>query len=76
MIVNLPALNLLWLRKKKSNQGHFSFMSGKLLMFAQLSLKSSIYDLVETFYFPSQLLLDIYKKYKIEKIEINHPHRH
>ena len=47
-------------------------MLGKLLMFAKLSLKSFIYDLVETFYFPSQLMLDIYKKLKIEKIEINH----
>ena len=28
--------------------------------------------MVETFYFPSQLVLDIYIKYKIEKIEINH----
>ena len=47
-------------------------MSGKLVMFANLSLKSFIYALVETFYFPSQLVFDIYKKYKIEKIEINH----
>ena len=48
------------------------FMSGKLLMFAKRSLKSFIYALVETFYFPSQLVLDIYKKYKIEKIEMYH----
>ena len=41
-------------------------------MFAKLSLKSIIYDLAETFYFPSELVLDIFKKYKIEKIEINH----
>ena len=48
------------------------FISGKLLMFAKRSLKSFIYALVETFYFPSQLVLDIYKKYKIEKIEMYH----
>ena len=47
-------------------------MSGKLLMFTTLSLKSFIYHLVENFYFPSQLVLNIHKKYKIEKIEINH----
>ena len=46
------------------------FMSGKLLMFAKRYLKRFIYALVETFYFLSQLVLDIYKKYKIEKIEI------
>ena len=47
-------------------------MSDKLLIFAKLSLKSFIYALVKTSYFPSQLVLDIYKKYKIEKVEINH----
>ena len=41
-------------------------------MYTKLSLKSFIDDLVETFYFPSQLVLDIYKKYKIQKIKINH----
>ena len=30
------------------------FMSGKLLMFAKLSLKSFIYDLVETSWFPDE----------------------
>ena len=47
------------------------FMSGKLLMIAKPSLKSFIFALAETFYFPSQLVLDIYK-YKIEKVEINY----
>ena len=31
------------------------FMSGKLLMFAKLSLKSFIYDVAEIFCFPDQL---------------------
>ena len=47
-------------------------MSGKLLMFAKLSLQSFIYDLIETFWFPSQLVLEIYKKYKIEKVKMCH----
>ena len=59
-------------KKKNEIKVTSRFMSGKSLMFAKLSLKSLIYALVETFYFPSQLVLDIYKKYKIEKIEINH----
>ena len=45
-------------------------MSGKLLMFAKLSLKSFIYDLIETFCFPQKQLADLYKKYLIEKVEI------
>ena len=59
-------------KKKNEIKVTSRFMSGKLLMFAKLFLKSFIYALVETFYFPSQLVLDIYKKYKIEKVEINH----
>ena len=44
-------------KKKSEIKVTSRFMSGKL---------------VENFYFPSQLVLDIYKKYKIEKIEMNH----
>ena len=41
------------------------FMSGKLLMFAKLSLKSFIYDLSEIFCFTIKEINDIYKKYLI-----------
>ena len=46
------------------------FMSGKLLMFAKLSLKSFIYSLVELLHFPEEnpVVSSIYKKYKIEQI--------
>ena len=44
------------------------FMSGKLLMLAKLSLKSFIYSLVETLYFPNATIKEIYKKYDIERI--------
>ena len=47
-------------------------MSGKLLMLAKLSLKSFIYDVAETFSFPDQTMAEIYKKYMIENIMINH----
>ena len=47
-------------------------MSGKLLMFAKLSLKSFIYDLIETFCFPQKEIVDLYKKYLIEQAEILH----
>ena len=42
-------------------------MSGKLLMFAKFSLKSFIYDIAETFLFPTEVVAEIYKKYLIEK---------
>ena len=46
------------------------FMSGRLLMFAKLSLKSFIYSLVELLHFPKEnpIVVSIYKKYDIEQI--------
>ena len=46
------------------------FMSGKLLMFAKLSLKSFIYSLVELLHFPEEnpVVASIYEKYQIEQI--------
>ena len=46
------------------------FMSGKLLMFAKLSLKSFIYSLVELLHFPQEnpIVAAIYEKYKIDEI--------
>ena len=47
------------------------FMSGKLLMFPKLSLKSFTYYLAQIFYFPSEIGKN-YKKYQIEKFEMYH----
>ena len=44
------------------------FRSGKLLMFAKLSLKIFIYDIAETFCFPTEAVAEIYKKYLIENV--------
>ena len=45
------------------------FMSGKLLMFAKLSLKSFVYTLVELLHFPEEnpIVASIYEKYDIEQ---------
>ena len=42
------------------------FMSGKLLMFAKLSLKSFIYEIADIFCFPNENIKEIYKKYMRE----------
>ena len=49
-------------------------MSGKLLMFAKLSLKSFIYSLAELLSFPeeNQPVKNIYDKYLIERILVYH----
>ena len=41
-------------------------------MFAKLSLMSFIYELVETVYFPDEIVKKIYEKYLIEKVYIYH----
>ena len=48
------------------------FFSGKMLMFAKLSLMSFIYKLTETFYFPSRKTIEIYNKYNIERTFLYH----
>ena len=50
------------------------FMSGKLLMFAKLSLKSFIYSLVELLSFPEEnpIVAKIYAKYNIEQVLCYH----
>ena len=50
------------------------FMSGKLLMFAKLSLKSFIYSTAELLAFPeeNETVERIYRKYKIERIYCYH----
>ena len=44
------------------------FLSGKMLMFAEISLMSFIYGLVETFYFLNESLKKMYEKYLIENV--------
>ena len=48
------------------------FISGKLLIFAKLSLKSFRYSLVERVYFRNSVVKEIYKKYQIERILCYH----
>ena len=43
------------------------FIKGKMLMFAKLSLKSFIYDMIDVFCFPNEELKEIYDFYRIKK---------
>ena len=54
---------------KKNNQVKLTtrFLSGKMLMFSKVSIKSSVYDLIDVFMFPNQEIRDIYQKCQIEK---------
>ena len=43
------------------------FMKGKMLMFGKTSLQSFVYDMIDVFCFPEQVVQEIYKKCSIEK---------
>ena len=61
-------------KKKKNDQVEVTtrFLSGKVLMFAKLSLMSFIYKMLETFCFPDEKVRKIFDKYLIEKVYIYH----
>ena len=43
------------------------FIKGKMLMFAKLSIKSFVYDMIDVFCFPNEEIQRIYDYYEIEK---------
>ena len=43
------------------------FIKGKMLMFAKLSIKSFVYDVIDVFCFPNETIKEIYRKYQIQK---------
>ena len=54
--------------EKKSNLTLTTrFLKGKMPMFAKTSLQSFVYDMIDVFCFPDQVVQEIYKKYSIEK---------
>ena len=46
------------------------FIKGKMLMFAKLSIKSFVYDMIDVFCFPNDKIKEIYHKYQIQKCHI------
>ena len=54
---------------KKNNQVKLTtrFLSGKMLMFSKVSIKSFVYDLIDVFMFPNQEIREIFQKYQVEK---------
>ena len=54
---------------KKNNQVKLTtrFLSGKMLMFSKVSIKSFLYDLIDVFMSPNQEIREIYQKYQVEK---------
>ena len=61
------SIKFLAIEKKSSVTLTTSFMKGKMLMFTKTPLESFVYDMIDGFCFPDQVVQEIYKKYSIEK---------
>ena len=59
------SINSLVVNKNSEVKITTRFFSGKMLMFAKLSLMTFIYELVEIFYFPNIKTKEIFQKYDI-----------
>ena len=43
------------------------FLNRKIIMFPKTSIQSFVYDLIDVFMFPDDVVKEIYKKYEIQK---------
>ena len=66
------AVKQIALKPQKTVKCTSSFLAGKMLMFAKLSLKSFIYAIAELFMFPDATVREIYDRYQIEKVYVYH----
>ena len=64
---NSASVKSLLIKKPTTVKVSTRFMKGKMLMFAKLSIKSFVYDLIDVFCFPDEKIKEIYYKYQIEK---------
>ena len=53
-------------KETKVNLTHI-FLNGQMLIFSKTSIQSFVYDLIDVFMFPDDVVKEIYKKYEIQK---------
>ena len=64
---NSNSIKAVMVKKNKNIKPTTRFLSGKILMFAKVSIKSFACDIIDVFMFPDQTTQSIYKKYNVEK---------
>ena len=64
---NCASIKSLVIKGSASVKVSSRFIKGKMLMFAKLSIKSFVYDVIDVFCFPDETIEEIYRKYEIEK---------
>ena len=67
-----PSIKSLALKEKEHVKVKTRFLSGKMLMFAKLSLMSFICKMLETFCFSGKKVREIYDKYSLERVHMYH----
>ena len=65
---DVASIKAIAVKKKDKVKITTRFMKGKILMFSKFSLKSFVYDIIDIFCFPDQIISDIYKKNDILKV--------
>ena len=64
---NSASIKSLVIKRSSNIKVSSRFIKGKMLMFAKLSIKSFVYDIIDVFCFPDETIREIYNKYQIEK---------
>ena len=64
---NSSSIKAVMVKKKQNIKPTTRFLSGKMLMFAKVSIKSFVCDIIDVFMFPDETTKSIYKKYNVEK---------
>ena len=64
------SIKALAIKKKDKIKITTRFMKGKMLMFSKVSLRSFVYDIIDTFSFPDDELIEIYNRHDIIKVFI------
>ena len=64
---NSNSIKAVIVKKNQNIRPTTRFLSGKMLMFAKVSIKSFVCDIIDVFMFPNETTKTIYDKYNIEK---------
>ena len=64
---NCSSIKSLVVKSSQNIKVSSRFIKGKMLMFAKLSIKSFVYDMIDVFCFPNEKIQEIYSRYQIEK---------
>ena len=64
---NSNSIKAVVVKKNQNIKPTTRFLSGKMLMFAKVSIKSFVCDIIDVFMFPNDTTKSIYKKYNVEK---------